>query len=424
MLVLLELYFDDFGVVNPLAPNASEYKESAWYFTIGNLPYEIQCDAKSIQLLLLYFSKSEKKLGYDKILSYFLEDINRLSSVGMNITLFDGQPINIKCCVSILKADNLASHLASGLLIGKAYRPCRFCMINNIEMQSEFNVDNMVLRASTTHDHHCLLVEKSEDISGNVSYSKLFGIKDRSVLNKINDFHVIWRSPSDIWHDIYEGVIVKLLILTIEHCLKENYFDLKFVNDMIQNFEYKNSDKTDRPTLLKEGKKKFKVVCKQTASQSRCLSRTLPLMIGLEIPTEDKYWDLYIEFLTITELLLASSYNLGEILFLEQSIQFFLQKFKILYPNESITPKMHYMSHYGQQLREFGPLIHHGLMRYERKHQFMKKSIRNSKNAICILKSIANHHQSLMALHHENPNYYMKNMKYSIAVKNPELNLG
>ena len=69
--------------------------------------------------------------------------------------------------------------------------------------------------------------------------------------------------------------------------------------------------------------------------------------------------------------------------------------FKKLYPDKSITPKMHYMIHYASQIRKFGPLINSWTMRYESKLRVLKRASRhgNFKN-ICW--TVAKRHQHML----------------------------
>lgn len=71
--------------------------------------------------------------------------------------------------------------------------------------------------------------------------------------------------------------------------------------------------------------------------------------------------------------------------------------FKELYPR-NLIPKHHFMTHYSRCIRKIGPLVHVWGMRYEAKHSFFKKSVKNFKN---ITKSLALKHQMCIAYHWE-----------------------
>ena len=62
-----------------------------------------------------------------------------------------------------------------------------------------------------------------------------------------------------------------------------------------------------------------------------------------------------------------------------------------------MRPKHHYLYHYGDMIRKFGPLGKCSTLRMESKHQFFKKSISSSGNYINISKSASTKHQKLQA---------------------------
>lgn len=80
------------------------------------------------------------------------------------------------------------------------------------------------------------------------------------------------------------------------------------------------------------------------------LAINLPLMIGDKVPTTDEKWECYLLLLDILQLCttrVASSAQAG---YLEALISDHHQLFIRCYPGVSITPKMHYMIHFPQQI--------------------------------------------------------------------------
>lgn len=55
---------------------------------------------------------------------------------------------------------------------------------------------------------------------------------------------------------------------------------------------------------------------------------------------------------------------------LADSIGIFLTEFKILYPDVSITYKMHMMPHYPRAIRMFGSPLSYSTLRFDSKHSF------------------------------------------------------
>lgn len=73
--------------------------------------------------------------------------------------------------------------------------------------------------------------------------------------------------------------------------------------------------------------------------------------------------------------------------------------FKTLFPDKKLIPNHHLMIHYPQCIKEIGPLIHMWCMRFEAKHNSLKKSVKNFKN---FTKSLVNQHQLQLAFYYEN----------------------
>jgi len=81
------------------------------------------------------------------------------------------------------------------------------------------------------------------------------------------------------------------------------------------------------------------------ANQIWCLARNLPLLIGGLIPDEDEHWGLFCDLLEIMRIIFAPTVSANQVAYLQVLIQNHHEKFKELYPDCSITPKMHYMIH-------------------------------------------------------------------------------
>ena len=75
------------------------------------------------------------------------------------------------------------------------------------------------------------------------------------------------------------------------------------------------------------------------------LARYLPVLIGSHVPTDDENWDNFIALLDITDYLVAPELTIDEAAFLKCLIQDHHTKFTNLYPDSSVIPKMHYLTH-------------------------------------------------------------------------------
>ena len=76
-----------------------------------------------------------------------------------------------------------------------------------------------------------------------------------------------------------------------------------------------------------------------------CLARVLPFLIGEFIPEDDHHWDNFLTLLTVMDFVFAPATTIDKANLVASLTQDFLADFKELYPERSLTPKMHYMIH-------------------------------------------------------------------------------
>ena len=75
------------------------------------------------------------------------------------------------------------------------------------------------------------------------------------------------------------------------------------------------------------------------------LGMVLPLMVGDKVPSGDEFWINYLDLLEIADILMAPELTEDDVVNLVTLISDHHQQFKLLYPNNSIIPKMHYIVH-------------------------------------------------------------------------------
>lgn len=74
---LINLFFDEFEVTNPLGSKPSSHKMGAIYFTIGNLPPQLNSKLCHIHLFALFYSQDQKSFGFNSILEPIVQRNNR-----------------------------------------------------------------------------------------------------------------------------------------------------------------------------------------------------------------------------------------------------------------------------------------------------------------------------------------------------------
>ena len=83
------------------------------------------------------------------------------------------------------------------------------------------------------------------------------------------------------------------------------------------------------------------------------LAWLLPLMIGKHIPEHDEHWCHFLQLLDIIEYTMSPTVLSYTPAYLSFLIQDNLETYKVLYPEASFIPKMHYLVHIPQYLERY-----------------------------------------------------------------------
>lgn len=412
--ISLCLYVDDFELCNPLGTSRKKHKLCAIYWVLGNLPHGSNSALSSIYLALLCKSSHVREFGYEKILEPLLHDLVTLEQHGLFIPQLGSF---IKGTVQCVTADNLGAHGLGGFVesfSGKYY--CRFCTAEDSEIQGkEVRSEAFQRRTKDAHQSHVTKAQERGE-----SY---FAVKRPCVLTQcLSHFNVISGYPPDIVHDLFEGIVPLELALCIAVFLSKKFFTLDRINHLITSFPYKFGDKTNRPHLLPKTllQKKLK---SQTiggnAHENWCLLRLLPLMVGTLVPDNEPAWQLILDLHDIVELVVAPIHCAESIDYLEFKISEHRQRFKEVFPDKKLLPKHHFLEHYPEMIKNFGPLVALWTMRYEAKHSFFKQIVRHTKNFRNITLSLAKKHQLMVGYHLNIPESEQSPLKVAQVSKVP-----
>lgn len=112
----------------------------------------------------------------------------------------------------------------------------------------QFLAKEFTLRTPQSYDYHCSLLDGPLCTEDSVTY----GINYSSILNDIDNFHVVNQLPQDIMHVLLEGVIpYELKLLLTHYIVQKKYFSCSQLNDRMQSFEYSNQEASDKPSPIK-----------------------------------------------------------------------------------------------------------------------------------------------------------------------------
>ena len=80
--------------------------------------------------------------------------------------------------------------------------------------------------------------------------STAYGVKEDSILNSSNYFHVVDGLCPDIMHDVLEGILAYEMKLLLQFCIRSGYFSLQLLNSRMKAFTYGPADARDKPAQI------------------------------------------------------------------------------------------------------------------------------------------------------------------------------
>lgn len=92
------------------------------------------------------------------------------------------------------------------------------------------------------------------------------------------------------------------------------------------------------------------------------LATCLPLIIGHYVPEDDIHWECYLLLVQISKYCTAKVTSKVSVAYLRALIDQHHQEFRKCYPDASITPKMHYMVHFPQQMLRYVQIMCNSLV--------------------------------------------------------------
>ncbi|KAA0712534.1 hypothetical protein E1301_Tti019070 [Triplophysa tibetana] len=384
----IQLYFDDLETTNPLGSKTKIHKMGAVYFALRNVPSENNSVLSNIHLCLLFNSIDRDIYGFDKILEPLLTDIKEIEQNGIEVKIGDECQL-LYGTVCLLTADNLACHSLCGYVESfSANRFCQFCLIDKPTSQYIFDEDNTERRTRENYACHVQLNDASAT-----------GVKVNSCLNSLQYFHVTENIGVDIMHDVLEGVAPLEVKLMLRHFIyEEKRFSLEQLNERIAGFGYGYENQKNKPSVIVNLKTSENAI-RQTASQMWCLLLVLPFLMGDLIDPNSPHWHLYLLLREICDIIFAPVVKKGLAVYLKQLIIDHHTHFKFLYPDRNLIPKHHFMTHYPSIMTLFGPLSKLWCMRFEAKHNPLKRQAQVVCNFKNISKTLAQKHQIQQMYH-------------------------
>lgn len=387
----LLVYQDAFEPSNPIGSSKGKQKMIGVYLVVGNLYPHNRGKIDNIQLILLCKDSYFKHFGPNTVLKPFIEDIKILETAGINVKFETGEQILKGSIVAVL-GDNLGQNQIGGFNenFSAAINYCRFCDYSKHDLKNK-DVSVKNIRTKETYEKDLeTLQSKSNPTKANEN-----GIKFNSILNELKYFHVCSPGlPSCIAHDLPEGIVKYDLLMIIKYYVNLGVLTFDYLNETYPNIRKKIHLKNTTFPFITQ----LQTQMPGSAHQNQYFLLLFPIiMLDFDIDQNSNIWKMLVLLVEITRLSSSPKINDMQVNYLSHIIVEYMELRKKCFENVSLRPKHHFVSHYPNLIREFGPLQRMSTLRFEAKHQYFKEISRKSKNSINITKLLASRHQKLQA---------------------------
>lgn len=343
----IQIFYDDFEVLNPLGSKTKIHKIGAIYFTIRNLPTEILSSLNNIHLLaLFYVADITQEIPFKKILKPIIKDLQLLEIEGIVV-----DKEIIKGTLVSLSYDNLGANTILGFVqCFRAIYYCRFCTQDSSNCRNITIEDESALR---NYDQYKLIFENNRNIITNPKSSS--GIKEYCVLNDLLQFNMFDNPSVDIMHDVLEGAIPFAIKLIFKYIVTQKILPISVINDKINSFPYGALDKKNLPGSINLEKASSTSIG-LLAIQNWTLFTYFPFIFFDVIPKIRNEYFLIQSLNRICKIIFSHSISVTEINELRLSISEHLNCVKSTF-NNHLIPKHHFITHFLDLLSILGQCV-------------------------------------------------------------------
>jgi hypothetical protein len=189
-------------------------------------------------------------------------------------------------------------------------------------------------------------------------------------------------------HDLFEGVVDWDLTDIISELVAANWFTYESLQRHIRHFQCTGPDMNNKPSEAVSEKK-----LSGHAVQNWTLVRLLPFILQDKIQDpSNEYWQLYLLLKKVVEYACSPEFKESDLKDFTELLNKYMTKRSELLKTQ-VKPKHHFLMHYPDLIRLLGPLIFLFTLRFESKHQFLKRIAKACKNFINLGFTLSYRHQ-------------------------------
>ena len=230
-------------------------------------------------------------------------------------------------------------------------------------------------------------------VTNDESNTESCGIKKHCIFNSLESYHCTTGMPPCLGHDFFEGIFSQDCQFLLDFIIsREKLITASEFNHLLANCKLSQRDSKNKPNLFKSKAAKFT----GSAGQMRVLSRIITVLLA-DILDRSEVGKMIIKLQEVAEIVTAPRLTSNEIDFemrdiIESYLDLRISAVEV-FGMSNPRPKHHFLSHYPDCYKNYGPLISMWAMRMESKHTYFKGIIRASKNFKNVSKTCASRHE-------------------------------
>ena len=196
------------------------------------------------------------------------------------------------------------------------------------------------------------------------------------------------------------GVLSQDLLGVIRILSLKKWFSLEEYNHSLKSLKYKYYEASDKPLEVPSSSKVKKLKGKAVSIWTHM--RNFPLIVRKFVKNEeDPVLSLGLQLHEITERICAQKFEHYEVQVLEERIIKFLDSRKEIFDDYPVIgtpkPKTHFLTHYPDAIRLYGPPLSYWTARYESRHRIAKMTSESAKNFVNISSTVSTRQQMIQS---------------------------
>lgn len=284
--------------------HAAQNKIGGVYYSLPCLPPNVRSRVENIFVAALFRSSERKSCceGNDAIFEILVEEINYLTRNGIVIDV-NGEKKVIYFALGLLLGDNEALNSSMGYMESpSATHYCRYCA-----MTKEQNIKNRPLVASQKRTR--AQYEADGFLDEGIS-----GVKEHSIWNEVDFFHVVENPFLDVAHVLLEGVCRYAMWHILNYLVREKqYITFPQLNAKISAFNYSENGLGNKLPPIKLIYLTKKKTINLSAKEMHTFVLILPMLVadilGEKLNLDDKIWQYFSVLRQIMDITFAKGFR-------------------------------------------------------------------------------------------------------------------